>query len=145
MEEKKGNDFIVRDRRTSSSEADSETTDQAASAAGVKKEAPAAEGARESAQENIADQKKEGPLPELDFSSFILSLATTIQVSLGGIPNPQTNLIAQNLPAAKQMIDIIGMIKDKTKGNLTHEEQALIDSILFNLRMQYVRALEGEK
>jgi hypothetical protein len=74
-----------------------------------------------------------------------MSLATTAQVSLGNIPNPQTNQPAQNLPVAKQMIDILGMLKGKTKGNLTEDEQLLLDSALFNLRMQYVRAAEGKK
>jgi hypothetical protein len=66
-------------------------------------------------------------------------------VSLGNIPDPQTNQPTQNLPVAKQMIDMLGMLKDKTKGNLTEDEQGLLDSVLFNLRMQYVRAAEGKK
>jgi hypothetical protein len=147
VEEKKEKDFVVRDRRISPSGENGDSQEQRAGAVGDKdkKEAPAAERAPERGQENIADRKEESPLPELDFASFLLSLATTAQVSLGAVPNPQTNLTAQNLPAAKQMIDIIGMLKEKTKSNLTQEEQALIDSILFNLRMQYVRALEGKK
>jgi hypothetical protein len=64
---------------------------------------------------------------------------------LGSIPNPQTNLTVQSLPTAKEMIDILGILKEKTKGNLTTEEQALFDSILFNIRMQYVRAIDDRK
>ncbi|HEX9019649.1 MAG TPA: DUF1844 domain-containing protein [Nitrospirota bacterium] len=133
MEEK---EFIIRDRRAASSEDGEETAKETSprSDAGAESDAPGKE-----------ETKAAAPLPELDFSSFLLSLATSAQVSLGNMPNPQTNLQAQNLPAAKQMIDIIGLLKEKTKGNLDQEELLLVDSILYNLRMQYVRAVEGKK
>ena len=85
------------------------------------------------------------PIPELDFPSFVISLAGTAQMSLGLIPHPETNLIAQNIPAAKQMIDILGMLQEKTKGNLSKEEESLLDRILFNLRIHYVRTVEELK
>ena len=136
MEEK---DFMIRDRRSSASESADEPAQQA--------EKEGTEGGRQqpsAVPETDAHQETASP-PEIDFSSFVLSLATTVQMSLGTIPNPQTNIQAQNLPAAKQMIDIINMLKEKTKGNLSSEEQALIDSILYNLRMHYIRILEGKK
>lgn len=92
-----------------------------------------------------AEQKRTEPLPELDLSAFILALATIALVGLGFMPNPQTNQSERNLPAAKQLIDILGLLKDKTKGNLSQDEQELLDSVLSNLRMQYVRAMEGKK
>jgi hypothetical protein len=84
-------------------------------------------------------------MPEPDFSSFIFSIATTAHMSLGGMQNPETGKAEQNLPAAKQMIDILGIMKEKTKGNLTKDEETLLESALYNLRMQYVRAMEGKK
>jgi hypothetical protein len=138
-EEKKGKEFIVRDRRISSSETSGDSSEPAAEQS--QKEPSNAERAAGSSSE----QKKTEPFPELDFSAFILTLATTAQVGLGSIPNPQTRQSEQNLPAAKQLIDILGLLKDKTKGNLSPDEQALLDSALFNLRMQYVRAMEGKK
>jgi hypothetical protein len=92
-----------------------------------------------------AEQKRTELLPDLDYSAFILTLATTAQIGLGFMPNPQTNQSERNLAAAKQLIDILGLLKDKTKGNLSQDEQELLDSVLSNLRMQYVRAMEGKK
>jgi hypothetical protein len=136
MEEK---DFTIRDRRSSASENADESAQQAVNNG-------ADTGRQQPSDTPETEARKEAAPPlDLDFSSFILSLATTVQVSLGAIPNPQTNLQAQNLPAAKQMIDIINMLKEKTKGNLSREEQGLIDSILYNLRIHYIRTLEGKK
>jgi hypothetical protein len=134
MEEKKDEGFTVRDRRTASADTSAESKESS--------QEPAAgqAGTAESGRRRDA-----GPQPEMDFSSFILSLTATAQMSLGLLPDPHTNLMAQSLPAAKQMIDIIGMLKEKTKGNLGQEEQALIDTVLTNLRMVYVRAAEGKK
>ena len=137
--ENKEKDFVIRDRRMYSSEAGGGSSEP--------KDKQPEKGP--SGTENVAggptEQAGTGSYPELDFSSFILSLATTAQVSLGNIPNPETNEPAQNLPVAKQMIDILGMLKDKTKGNLTDDEQGLLDSVLFNLRMQYVRTAGSNK
>ena len=139
MEEKNEKEFTIRDRRSATSESAAESTEKAP------KESVDV-GPQQPLDTQGTDTDKGTPPPlEFDFSSFILSLATTIQVSLGTIPNPQTNLQAQNLPAAKQMIDIISMLKEKTKGNLSNEEQALIESVLYNLRMHYIRAMEGKK
>ncbi len=136
MDEKKEEEFTVRDRRTFPSDSASSSSEPGAGSAAPDSSRP---------EQSAGDREKTAPPPELDFSGFIFSLATTAQVSLGALPDPQTSLTAQNLPAAKQMIDIIGIIKDKTKGNLTAEEQALVDAILFNLRMQYVKTVEGKK
>lgn len=81
----------------------------------------------------------------LDFSTFIISLATSAQVGLGAIPHPETNQSAQNLPAAKQMIDILALLGEKTKGNLTEAESSLLDQVLHNLRIHYIRVVEGGK
>ncbi len=82
------------------------------------------------------------PLPEIDFSTFVLSLCTSAMVHLGETPQPdgQTN---KDLPLAKQTIDILGLLKEKTKGNLTHEESKLIEELLYDLRLRYVQAIKG--
>ena len=137
--ENKEKEFVIRDRRMSSSETGGDSSQPGA------KQPEQGPSNTEHATAGSTEQGRTGPYPELDFSSFILSLAATAQVGLGNIPNPQTNEPAQNLLVAKQMIDMLGMLKDKTKGNLTDDEQGLLDSVLFNLRMQYVRTSEGEK
>jgi hypothetical protein len=139
MEENKEKEFTIRDRRSTTSESAAESAEKAS------KGGPDTSRQQPTDTQGAEPQRGSAPPIEFDFSSFILSLATTVQVSLGTIPNPQTNLQAQNLPAAKQMIDIINMLKEKTKGNLNKEEQALIESILYNLRMHYIRVMEGKK
>lgn len=76
----------------------------------------------------------------MEFSTFVLSLATTAQVHLGAVANPTTGKQEKNLEAAKQMIDMIGMLKDKTKGNLTDMEGRLLENVLFDLRVVYVES-----
>jgi len=83
---------------------------------------------------------KEEALPEVDFNSFIFSLSTSVLIQLGEIEDPFTQKPAKNLPLAKQTIDLIGMLKEKTKGNLTPQEERVIESILYDLRMRYVKA-----
>lgn len=75
---------------------------------------------------------------ELNFTTFILSLASSVQISLGLAPNPLTNQAETNLPSAKQTIDILGIIEEKTKGNLSEDEDRLLKQVLYELRMNYV-------
>ena len=77
---------------------------------------------------------------QLTFSTFILSLSTSVLVNLGELPDPLKNEKDINLPLAKQTIGIIEMLMEKTKGNLTEDEDRLIDSMLYDLRMKYVEA-----
>lgn len=72
------------------------------------------------------------------FSTFLLSLSTSVLVCLGELPDPVSNEKSTNLPLAKQTIGIIEMLNEKTKGNLNEEEEKLIESILYDLRMKYI-------
>ena len=80
-----------------------------------------------------------GRMPKLDFSTFVMSLSSTVLVHLGEIPDLQTGTAPPNIPLAKQTIDILTMIQEKTKGNLTHEETRLIRDLLFELRVKFVQ------
>jgi hypothetical protein len=80
------------------------------------------------------------PLAEIDFSTFVLSLTTSALYHLGEMPRPDTGATEKNLPLAKQSIDIISMLRDKTTGNLTEDESQLIENLLYDLRMKYVAA-----
>lgn len=133
MEENKDAEFTVSDRRGSSSEAPGVTGEQQKEGKAPPKGQPSEE------------RGESGPLPPLDFSTFILSLAATAQMGLGLVPDPQSRVITQNLPVAKQMIDLMAMLKEKTKGNLGSEEQELLEGVLAGLRMAYVKVLEGKK
>jgi hypothetical protein len=75
-------------------------------------------------------------LPEIDFSTFILSLVTSAMVHLGEAPHPE-GAQRKDLALAKQTIDIIGLLRDKTQGNLTPDESRLLDEVLFDLRLRF--------
>jgi hypothetical protein len=124
-EQEKG--FVVKDKRFSAKKEEKEESI-------IKEEGKVEETPREdsSAQEAL--------LPEIDFTHFILSLSSSALIQLGEIQDPFTKKSAKNLPLAKQTIDLIGMLKEKTKGNLIPEEEKVIDYILYDLRMRYVKA-----
>ena len=71
--------------------------------------------------------------------AFILSLAHTAAVHFGDVPDPVSGAAGEaNLPAAQQMIDILALLEEKTRGNLAAEERRLIEQVLFELRLRYV-------
>ena len=131
----KEQEFTVQDRRSGASETgETETANN-----------PAIQGQTQAGSETRERLQDPGPDHDLDFSTFVISLASSVQVNLGAMPHPETNQTAQNFPAAKQMIDILMMLQTKTKGNLTEAEAALLEQVLFSLRMHYVRTMEGQK
>ena len=79
-------------------------------------------------------------LPPLDFSTLILSMASTAMVQLGVVPAPAGDAPARDLDAAKQAIDILAILEEKTRGNLDPAEQKLLASLLYDLRVAYVDA-----
>jgi hypothetical protein len=74
----------------------------------------------------------------MNFGSFLISLGTQAFMHLGDIPNPVTQQRDKDLPAAKQMIDLLGMLQTKTQGNLTADEARLLQQLLLDLRLRYV-------
>jgi Domain of unknown function (DUF1844) len=82
----------------------------------------------------------------ISFGSFIISLASTAALHFGDIPDPQTGERHEpDLVAAHQMIELISLLQEKTKGNLTPDEAKLVDDLLYELRMRYVQAQQGER
>ncbi|WP_022854673.1 DUF1844 domain-containing protein [Thermodesulfobacterium thermophilum] len=75
----------------------------------------------------------------ITFSTFILSLNTAALIHLGELPNPLTNKKEVNLLLAKQTIDTIEMLKEKTKGNLTLDEERLINAMLYELKLKFLK------
>ncbi|MFC1813179.1 DUF1844 domain-containing protein [Thermodesulfobacteriota bacterium] len=133
MPEKK--DFVIKDRRMFSEETQDveEKEDQ---------EKPSSEEPKEPASEETAgpeEAQEDFPLPEINFPTFIFSLNTSVLVHLGAIEDPSTGKKAKNLPFAKQTIDILGMLEEKTRGNLTDDEETMLKSILYDLRIIYVK------
>ncbi len=81
-------------------------------------------------------------LPEINFSAFVISLSTQALVHLGEIADPMSGQVEPDVPVAKQMIDILAMLKEKTRNNLNASEDRLMEDILFDLRMKYVEAVK---
>ncbi len=77
-------------------------------------------------------------LPQVTFSTFILSLASSALVQLGEVPNPETGKVEQDLVLANHSIEILAMLAEKTKNGLNMEESRLMDEILYELRMKFV-------
>ena len=91
----------------------------------------------EKEKENLQKEGKDIP-PEPDFIFFVTSLSVQASIDLGQVPNPMTDKKEENLPQAKFLIDTLGMLKEKTKGNLSQDETNFLENILYELRMQYI-------
>jgi len=90
-------------------------------------------------QEAKEEEKPQVLFPEINFATFIFSLNASALVHLGAIDDPATGKNVKNLPMGKQTIDILGMLEEKTKGNLSKEEENLLKNILYDLRIIYVK------
>ena len=76
--------------------------------------------------------------PKLDFATFILSLSHSALMHLGEAPHPDEDAPKKDLALARQTIDMLGMLEDKTRGNLTEAETRTLDSVLFEVRMAFL-------
>ena len=85
------------------------------------------------------EERTDYQLPEINFATFIFSLNHSVLVHLGVMDDPSTGKKVRNLPIAKQTIDILGMLEEKTKGNLTEDEEKMLKNILYDLRMIYIK------
>ena len=137
-EEKK--DFVVKDRRIfAEGKLDPEAEEK------EEKETPPADEKKDAetnqASEKPADETQEPPLqfPEINFATFVASLNASALLHLGAIEDPSSGTKNKNLPMAKQTIDILNMLQEKTAGNLSEEEENMLKNILYDLRIMYVR------
>lgn len=131
-EETEGKGFVIRDRRTST-KTDEEITEESERRQ-EEEQARQAAASRETGRE---PQEAEAG-PPVDFSTFILSLSSSVMIHFGEIPDPVSQQKQKNLGAARQTIDIIAMLQEKTRGNLEEHEQRLVDNVLYELRLRYV-------
>jgi Domain of unknown function (DUF1844) len=99
----------------------------------------------------IASDLPEDPLPlpedralgPIDFSTFIVSLASSALVHLGDAPNPESGKLEKSLAHGKQVIDLIGLLQEKTRGNLSEDEGRLLQALLLDLRLRFVEATKA--
>ena len=134
-EEDKG--FVVRDRRKLSPEdADRAENDPTPveDAAGKEHET------KKRFEEAGRNEARSGAqLPEVSFSTFIFSLSSSALVHLGEIPEPDTRHTRTDLPMAKQIIDTLGMLEEKSRGNRDPNEDQLLKTVLYDLRLRYIQ------
>lgn len=84
-------------------------------------------------------------LPPVDFTTFILSLGSSALVHMGEVVHPDLGEADVNLVMAKQTIDMLAMIREKTQGNLDKDESSYLDSMLYDLRLRFVEATKKHK
>ena len=136
--ESKPGGFTVTDRRSFSE------------AGGAPKPEPAAgdapgEADPDAAAPGLGEPGAGGPyhdesLPAVDFHTFVLSLGSSALLHLGELEHPEGGEVEIDLPMAKHTIDILTMLEEKTKGNLTPPEEKLMQGLLYDLRLRYVNA-----
>lgn len=105
-----------------------------------KAEARGAGSSQEKAFKEAAEKAAAGTAgPEITFSSLIFSLSSTAFMHLGALPDPNTGKTEKDLAMAKQTIDLLGVLREKTRNNLDSEEENLFDHLLYDLRMAYIK------
>ena len=127
-------DFIIKDKRIfAEGDKDQPTKEE--------KEKPLDEATVDDSESAAAQEQErtDYQLPAINFATFIFSLNHSVLVHLGVMEDPSTGKKEKKLPIAKQTIDILGMLEEKTKGNLTEDEEKMLKNILYDLRMIYIK------
>lgn len=83
-------------------------------------------------------------LPAIDITTLVLSLSHSALLHLGDAPDPSTGHVAVDLPMARQTIDLVSLLQEKTRGNLSGEEERVLAQALFDLRMRYVEVVKAK-
>ena len=146
MTDEKG--FTVRDRRRvklddTPAETKGETrAEKAEERPEAAESATAADSRRPTDDGQGARGEKEQPrsLPPVDFTGFVFGLGQMALMHLGQIPEPQTGQVSRSLEQARHVIDILDMLEEKTRGNLTQEEAELLRTLKSELKLQFVKA-----
>jgi hypothetical protein len=101
---------------------------------------------KESAEKEKEALNKDGKFvpPQPDFSFFVTTLALQASIALGVMEDPTDHKKEENLPQARFLIDTMVLLREKTKGNLTPEEEKLLENVLYELRMAYISKTKGE-
>ena len=95
--------------------------------------------AAQTAGKQDKQEVERGPLPPANFTLLVISLTAQVRICLGDIEDPSTGQKQVDLELAKHNIDLLGMLEEKTQGNLSEQEKKLLDSVLYELRMRYVQ------
>lgn len=132
-EEQPKRSFKVEDRRRFSDTGEARTDGD-----DERGEEPPAEPSPPPPEPDRPQQRRDAPPLTINFSTFVISLSTQALAHLGEIADPAESRVSVDLLGARQLIDILGMLEEKTKGNLDEAEAALIEHCLYDLRLKYV-------
>jgi len=130
--------FTVTDRRSSSDEGEPRPA-----SAGPAAQTPAAAKPSQPTESPAAARDQTRELPPADFSTFVLSLGSSALIHLGQVEAPGEGGRQRDLPMAKHTIDLLSLLREKTKNNLSQEEDELLESLLYDLRLRYVEAVKA--
>ena len=120
-----GEGFVIKDKRSSQISEDAATfqDDQET---------------KDQEEQTGSSKEKETASFQIDFSTFIMSLTSSAFYHLGDMPDPSTGKKEVNLPAVQQTIDMLIMLREKTKGNLKEDEEKLVEQLIYELQVKYV-------
>jgi hypothetical protein len=130
-DEKKDSGFVIKDKRLFAEGNEPSKKEEASPR--VDEKAKLKDGVKNQ------NNKEECDYPPINFTNFVLSLSTSALFHFGDFPDPSGAKTEKNLPAAKQTIDILDIINEKTKGNLNDQENQLLQGVLYELRLRYVK------
>jgi|TARA_B100002003_G_C13833843_1_gene409687 hypothetical protein len=120
-----GEGFVIKDKRSSQiSEDDATFQDE--------------QEIKDQEKQTDSSKEKETEPFQVDFSTFIMSLTSSAFYHLGDMPDPSTGKKEVNLPAVQQTIDMLIMLREKTKGNLKEDEKKLLEQLVYELQVKYV-------
>ena len=120
-----GEGFVIKDKRSSQiSEDDATFQDE--------------QETKDREKQTDSSKEKETEPFQVDFSTFIMSLTSSAFYHLGDMPDPSTGKKEVNLPAVQQTIDMLIMLREKTKGNLKEDEKKLLEQLVYELQVKYV-------
>ena len=125
IENVEGEGFVIKDKRSSQiSEDDATFLDE--------------QDTKDQEKQTDSSEEKETEPFQVDFSTFIMSLTSSAFYHLGDMPDPSTGKKEVNLPAVQQTIDMLIMLREKTKGNLKEDEKKLLEQLVYELQVKYV-------
>ena len=101
-------------------------------------------GERDAAEHAYLEHAQARELPAVDFLNLVVSLSHSVLLHLGDAPDPATGGLEKNLPLARQTIDLLAMLQEKTRGNLTGDEERVLSQAIYDLRMRFVEVAQGK-
>lgn len=143
---------VIDRRRSSASSESSDPSEGQSDSASKKEDLSSLAGEQVVKSAATSDHRPSASSPEgsqveddagVDFASFVVSFYTQALVMLGEIPNPESGVVATNLSAARQTIEILVMIEEKTSGNLSADEKRLLSEVVANLQLAYVNKVKS--